>query len=57
MSEKTKASATYERPKVRDYGDLRELTQAQGFTGAEDGGSKALIHHEPDLGISLGILP
>ena len=35
----------YEAPIVRDYGSLVELTEATGFTGAEDGGSKLLIHH------------
>jgi hypothetical protein len=37
----------YEAPTVEDYGDLLELTAAQGFTGVEDGGSKLLIHHSP----------
>jgi hypothetical protein len=35
----------YEKPQVNDYGDLLELTAAQGFVNAEDGGSKLLIHH------------
>jgi hypothetical protein len=34
-------------PKVIDYGTLIELTEASGFTDAEDGGSKILIHHVP----------
>jgi hypothetical protein len=36
----------YVAPAVEDYGDLVEITQATGFTGQEDGGSKLLIHHE-----------
>ena len=35
----------YEPPKVRDFGSLVDLTRAAGFVGAEDGGSKLLIHH------------
>jgi hypothetical protein len=35
----------FEVPVVEDYGTLLELTQAQGFVGPEDGGSKLLIHH------------
>lgn len=35
----------YEAPRLRDYGTIVELTQAQGFTNEEDGGSKLLIHH------------
>ena len=37
---------TFEAPQVMDYGTLVELTEASGFTGAEDGGSKLLIHHD-----------
>ena len=35
----------YVAPTVEDFGDLAELTQATGFVGTEDGGSKLLIHH------------
>lgn len=35
----------YERPEIVDFGTLTDLTDAQGLTGPEDGGSKALIHH------------
>ena len=35
----------FEAPEVKDYGTLVELTEATGFTGAEDGGSKLLVHH------------
>ncbi len=38
---------TFEMPCVKDYGTLLELTEASGFTNAEDGGSKLLIHHVP----------
>jgi hypothetical protein len=37
--------SNYERPEVLDYGTVVEITEATGFTGAEDGGSKLLIHH------------
>jgi hypothetical protein len=43
--------SSYERPEVVDYGSVVEITEATGFTGAEDGGSKLLIHH------SSAILP
>lgn len=36
----------YAAPQVEDLGTLAELTQAQAFTGPEDGGSKMLLHHE-----------
>lgn len=36
---------TYEKPVVRDYGNLADITEATGFTGTEDGGSKLAIHH------------
>jgi len=49
-------SVAYEPPVVRDFGDLVELTQASGFTGAEDGGSKQLIHHDAPP-ISVGLFP
>ena len=35
----------YEEPEVEDLGEMKDLTQATGFTGIEDGGSKLLIHH------------
>jgi hypothetical protein len=35
----------YEKPLLRDFGDIRELTAATGFVAEEDGGSKLLIHH------------
>jgi hypothetical protein len=38
-------NTTFEAPVVIDYGTLAELTEATGFTAAEDGGSKILIHH------------
>jgi hypothetical protein len=38
---------SYQPPVIVDYGDLLELTAAQGFTATEDGGSKLLIHHSP----------
>ncbi len=31
----------YESPRIADYGDLVEITQASFGTGGEDGGSKA----------------
>jgi hypothetical protein len=37
---------TYEKPVVRDYGNLVELTAAVDFRGTEDGGNKlAGPHH------------
>lgn len=36
---------TYEKPVVKDYGSLVDITEAVAFVGAEDGGSKLLIHH------------
>jgi hypothetical protein len=35
----------YARPSVRDYGALRDITEATGFFGAEDGGTKLLPNH------------
>jgi hypothetical protein len=35
----------YERPLVRDLGDLEAITRATGFTNTEDGGNKLVIHH------------
>jgi hypothetical protein len=35
----------YQKPVLVDYGTLQQVTAATGFTGAEDGGSKLLIHH------------
>ena len=44
----------YERPEVRDYGDLRTLTAACFGTGNEDGASKAdfnpFVLSSPDFG-------
>lgn len=40
----------YERPEVTDHGTLAEITMATGFTGAEDGGNKLLIHHSGPIG-------
>lgn len=37
---------TYDVPTVEDLGTLADLTQATGFSGAEDGGAKLAIHHE-----------
>lgn len=42
-------TTAYEAPQVEDLGTLAELTQATGFVGAEDGGSKLLIHHDVSL--------
>lgn len=39
-------SVVYERPAIRDFGSLSELTRASGTVGAEDGGNKMTIHHE-----------
>ena len=36
---------SYETPTVRDFGTIKDVTEATGFVGAEDGGSKLLIHH------------
>ena len=41
---------TYEKPVVRDYGNLVELTEATAFVDQEDGGSKLLIHHSVPAG-------
>jgi hypothetical protein len=45
--------ATYERPELRDYGTLADLTAAcQGF-GSEDGAAKTndpFIFSQPDFG-------
>jgi hypothetical protein len=38
----------YSKPEVQDYGTIRELTRASGFTCEEDGGSKLAIHHVSD---------
>lgn len=35
----------YRSPEIRDYGSLADLTEASGFFGPEDGGSKLTIHH------------
>lgn len=43
------AQRTYESPKVKDLGDLATVTLANGFTDAEDGGSKLLIHHSAPM--------
>ncbi len=40
----------YRKPEIVDYGTLVALTEATGFTGPEDGGSKALIHHSAPSG-------
>ena len=44
----------YERPEVRDYGDLRTLTAACFGSGNEDGAAKAadnpFIMSQPDFG-------
>ncbi len=37
--------SSYESPDLEDYGSLTDVTEASGLTGAEDGGSKLLIHH------------
>jgi hypothetical protein len=34
---------SYEKPVVRDYGDLLAITQASGSIGAEDGGGKVIF--------------
>lgn len=39
----------YGPPEVEDLGTLAELTQAQGITGEEDGGSKFQVHHSPPV--------
>ena len=39
----------YTAPELRDYGSLQELTEATSFRGAEDAGSKLLIHHSAPL--------
>jgi hypothetical protein len=39
----------YNAPEVEDLGTLEDLTQAVAFTGAEDGGSKLLIHHSAPM--------
>jgi hypothetical protein len=36
---------SYEKPEVRDYGSLRELTEAVDFSGVEDGGNKLVGPH------------
>ena len=39
---------SYEKPVIRDYGDLVELTAAVSVLGNEDGASKhSLFHNEP----------
>ncbi len=35
----------YEAPEIRDYGSLRELTEAVDFRGFEDGGNKLADPH------------
>ena len=35
----------YERPQVRDYGSLIELTEATNLVCAEDGATKAQMDH------------
>ena len=35
----------YETPTVRDFGTMKDLTEATGFVNQEDGGNKLLIHH------------
>ncbi|MGH9034065.1 MAG: hypothetical protein ACRDY4_07660 [Acidimicrobiia bacterium] len=39
----------YQKPEIVDYGTLVSLTEASGANGAEDGGSKALIHHSAPI--------
>jgi hypothetical protein len=35
----------YEKPEIRDYGSLRELTASADYTGEEDGGGKLVAPH------------
>jgi hypothetical protein len=36
---------SYVKPEIRDYGSLRELTEAVDFSGVEDGGNKLVGPH------------
>ena len=48
----------YEKPSVRDYGDLVEITAASGVIGTEDGVGKRIIAGVGGVGnVSIGILP
>ena len=40
----------YERPAIRDYGSLLELTEATNFCYTEDGGAKTVVHHSSPCG-------
>lgn len=39
---------TFEKPEIRDYGTLLELTAQVAGTGPEDGGDKARREHHTD---------
>ena len=43
--ERGRVRVAYEKPEISDYGTIEELTNATGFVGPEDGGSKLLVHH------------
>ena len=47
----------YENPTVRDFGTVKDLTEATGFVNAEDGGNKLLIHHISPLLPPLPSIP
>jgi hypothetical protein len=42
------AAREYEKPEMDDFGSLTDVTEAQNFTGPEDGGTKielVIPHH------------
>jgi hypothetical protein len=52
------ADVEYEKPEVVDFGDLLELTAAQGSIGTEDGAGKTIQAGVGGLAaVSLGLLP
>ena len=48
----------YEEPKIRDYGDLLDVTRASGTIGGEDGAGKAVqVTVDPIAQVTVQVFP